>query len=28
MLRWCHAIDDQWYLSGGSFVGLVTYVAQ
>lgn len=25
VLRWCHAIDDQWYLSGGSFVGLVTH---
>lgn len=25
VLRWCHAIDDLWYLSGGSFVGLVTH---
>lgn len=27
VLRWCHAIDDLWYLSGGSFVGLVTHDA-
>lgn len=26
VLRWCHAIDDEWYLSGGSFVGVVTNV--
>lgn len=24
VLRWCHSVDEEWYLSGGTFVGQVT----